>query len=179
MKTLLALGALAALAIPGVAFAQTAQSPVTGNVAINGFVDARCVIAPTATITLNEMAAADGTYNLVADGKTATLAGWCNGLTSNMSVASTAITRTGAVGAPPSGFVDVVNFTATASVTPAGALAAVSASDSTVAAPSLAAPVTLFSGAITVALSGSGTAAGKLVAGAYTGNVAVTLTPGL
>lgn len=181
MKTLLALTAFAALAVPAAASAQAAAlGPVTGNVAITGKVDARCVIAPTASIALNEMADANGVYNLAADGKTATLNGWCNGLTSTMTVASTAITRTGAVGAAPTGFVDVVNFVATASVTPAGAAAAVSASDSTLAAPSAAASVGLFSGNVTVALSGSSTpVVGKLVAGNYTGAVAVTLTPGL
>ena len=181
MKALLTLTVLAALAVPAAASAQAAAlAPVTGDVSITGKVDARCVIAPTALIALGEMADANGVYNLVADNKTATLAGWCNGLTSAMTVASTAITRTGAAGTPPTGFVDVVNFVATAAVTPAGAGAPVSASDSTLAAPSVAASVGLFSGNVTVTLSGSSTpVAGKLVAGNYTGSVAVTLTPGL
>lgn len=179
MKTLIVLSALAALAVPAVASAQVAQGAVIGNVAINGFVDARCsFVTGSATITLNEMAAADGTYNSVADAKTATLNGFCNGMSSTMTVVSTPISRTGG-GSPPTGFVDVVNYTATASVTPAGAVAPVTASDASNGTPSAAAAVSLFSGNILVTLSGSGTAAGKLVAGAYTGNVAVTLTPGL
>lgn len=179
MKTLLALTALAALAVPAAASAQAAAlGPVTGNVAITGKVDARCVIAPTAAIALGEMADENGVYNNTANGKSATLNGWCNGTTSTMSVASTPITRT-VVGVVPAGFVDVVNFVATASVTPAAGGSA-SASDSTLADPSTAASVGLFSGNITVALSGSSTpVAGKLVAGNYAGAVAVTLTPGL
>ena len=53
----------------------------------------------------------------------------------------------------------------------------VSASDSTTAVPSAAATVGLFSNTITVVLSASSTASGKLIAGDYQGSVVVTLAP--
>lgn len=173
MKTInIAAAALAALLVSTAASAQS----VSGTVTIDGTVQAKCVIAPAATITLGEMAGVTGVYNNVADGKTATLTAWCNGAASTMTVASTAISLVGG-GAVPTGFTNTVNFTGTASVTPAGAGGAVSASDSTTAAPSAAAAVSLFSNDITVALSASSTNGGKLIAGTYQGSVVVTLAP--
>lgn len=156
-------------------FASTAAAAQDGTVTINGTVAAKCVIAPSATITLGEMADLNGVYNSVANGRTATLTAWCNGAASTMTVASTAIKLVGGA-APTSGFVDTVDFTGTASVTTAAG-AAVSASDSTTAAASAPAAVSLFSSDILVTLSGSATAAGKLIAGTYTGSVVVTLAP--
>lgn len=157
-------------------FASTAAAAQDGTVTINGTVAAKCVIAPSATITLGEMADLNGVYNSVVDGKTATLTAWCNGAASTMTVASTAIKLVGGV-TPVTGFVDTVNFTGTASVASASGGGTVSASDSTTAVPSAAATVGLFSNNITVALSASATATGKLIAGTYQGSVVVTLAP--
>ncbi|KQY75387.1 hypothetical protein [Brevundimonas sp. Root1423] len=167
-KYLLA-GTAMALLLPAAAFAQD------GTVNINGSVAAKCVIASSATITLNELADADGLYNLAADGKSATLNAWCNGAASTISVVATAITLQGGPAVQP-GFTDAIQYTATASVAPAAG-GSVSVTDSTVAAAAPAATVGLFSNNITVALSASGTNGGKLIAGSYTGNVVVTLAP--
>lgn len=168
-KIILATAGLALLAAPA-AFA------ADGTVTINGSVAAACVIAPSATITLGEMADSNGLYNSVANGKTATLAGWCNGAASTMSVVANPIVLQG-VHTTPTGFTDTVNYTATAAVTPAGAGSPVSTSDSTTAAAAAAATVGLFNGNITVTLSASATPAGQLIAGSYSGTTVVTLTP--
>lgn len=173
MKTVL-IAATALTALLGSTAA--AAQDVSGTVTINGTVAAKCVIDPAATITLGEMADLNGVYNNVANGKTATLTAWCNGSRSTMTVASTAIKLVNGV-APPTGFVDTVNFTGTASVASASGGGTVSASDSTTAVPSAAATVGLFSNTITVVLSASSTAAGKLIAGDYQGSVVVTLAP--
>ena len=170
MKTLV----IAATALAALGFS-TAASAQDGTVTIDGTVAAKCVIAPSASITLGEMADTGGLYNNVADSKTAKLNAWCNGAASTMSVASTAISLIGG-GAVPTGFTDTVNFTGTASVTTAAG-AAVLASDSTLAAPSAAAAVSLFSDDITVTLSASSTDGGKLIAGTYQGAVVITLAP--
>lgn len=170
-KFLLSAAALGLLALPAAAFAQDGEVTITGSVA------AACVIEPTATITLGELADADGLYDAsVADGETATLNAWCNGASSTIAVAATAITLQGGP-APVTGFTDTINFTATASVTPADAAAAVEVSDSTTGAADAAATVGLFSDDITVTLSASATDGSKLIAGDYEGSVTVTLAP--
>lgn len=178
MKNLIALAALAIVATPAAAFA------ADGNVDINGSVAAVCKFnAPTsATITLNEMADGDGFLNAaVGNGKTATLTGWCNGVHSTMAVTATELTGSVSAGGA-SGFTSRVDYTATAATHSASANAAVSASDTTtVAGAGTAANLGLFADTVTVTLSNlaPGAAGARLVAGAYTGNVKVTLTPAL
>jgi len=173
MKTLIiAATALAALGFSTAASAQSAN----GTVTVNGTVAAKCVIAPTGTITLGEMADIFGQYNLAADNKSATLNAFCNGTRSTMTVLSSPIILQSTI-VVPAGFTNIVDFTGTASVTPAGSGAAVSASDSTIAAASAPAAVSLFSDNITVTLSASSTNGNKLIAGAYQGSVVVTLAP--
>jgi hypothetical protein len=81
------------------------------------------------------------------------------------------------LGAPPTGFERVVNFTATATATPSGG--PVSANDSSASlgagSPTV---VGVFSSDIDVVLSAASTpSGGKLIAGDYEGSVDVTLTP--
>ncbi len=169
-KYMIAAAAVAALLAPTAALAQD------GTVNINGSVAAKCVIATSATITLNELAGVDGLYNLVADNKAATLNGWCNGAASTISVVANPIVLQGGPAVQP-GFTNTIDFTATASVTPAGAGAPVTVADTTIAAAQSPVAVGLFSDNITVTLSASGTNGGKLIAGAYAGSVVVTLSP--
>lgn len=169
-RYMIAAAAVAALLAPTAAFAQD------GTVNIEGSVAAKCVIATSTTITLNELADNDGLYNGVADGKDATLNAWCNGAASTISVVANAISLQGGPAVQP-GFTDTVQFTATASVTPAGAGGAVSVADSTLGIADAAAMVGLFSDDITVTLSASATNGGKLIAGDYAGSVVVTLSP--
>lgn len=173
-KLLISSAAVALLALPAAALAQS--SDVEGTVTISGSVAAACVIDSAATITLGELADGDGLYNLAADGESTTLTAWCNGASSTMSVLSSAIVHTGSP-TVPTGFTDTVNFTATASVTPADAGSPVEVSDSTTAAADPAATVGLFSDDITVSLSSSSTDGNKLIAGDYEGSVVVTLSP--
>lgn len=177
MKTLIALAALAAMSAPAAAFA------ADGNVTIDGSVAAVCKFTTdTASISLGEMADGDGFLNAaVVNNKTATLTGWCNGISSTMAVTATELTRTGAP-VTATGFTSRVDYTATAATQSASLGAAVSANDSSVTAGAgSAASLGLFADNVTVTLSNSapGAAGARLVAGAYTGNVKVTLTPAL
>src|SRR5262249_8514683 len=122
----------------------------------------------------------DGSYNGVADGKSTTLAGFCNGLGSTISVLANPIVLTGAHPAAPTGFTDTVNYTATASVTPAGSVTPVSAVDTSASAGgSASTTVGLFAGNVTVGLSSSSAGGNRPIAGTYQGSVVVTLTPNL
>ncbi|MEN9718666.1 MAG: hypothetical protein RIQ99_1544 [Pseudomonadota bacterium] len=163
-----------------VASPASAQS-VTGTVNIDGSVAARCLFAiPNATIHLNEIAqggsgAGAGTLNTAAvNGQTATLDAWCNGSASTMAVETTALTLQSPPASIPSGFVSTVDYTADATASTA------TGTDSSLT-PGAGTPVTvgLFNSPINVALKNAATAAGLLVAGTYTGNVKVTLTPSL
>jgi hypothetical protein len=183
MKKFLLAATLISLAVPVAANAITtvgpaAAGPVTGNVQINGTVQARCLFTTgTVTINLGELTQTDGTLDpAIVNAGTANLVGWCNGSASTMSVLSSPILLQG-VHTTPTGFTDTVNFTGTATTNSASGGGPVSASDSTLAAPSAAAAVGLFSDNIVVTLSSASSPAGKMIAGAYQGSVAVTLTP--
>ena len=154
------------------AMAATAASEVTGEVAITGEVTARCAFTlGRETIALGEISGTDGKLDTGrVDGQTKDLTGWCNGTQSTIAVNATALTNT----LTGTGFDSTVTYTATATV------GSVSATDSNSldAAAGAAATVGLFNGNITVALSGAATPTSALmVAGGYTGNVQVTLTP--
>ncbi|MND52767.1 hypothetical protein D3C87_947500 [compost metagenome] len=177
MKTLIALAAVAAVSAPVAAFA------ADGNVAINGSVAAVCKFSlDNATISLGEMADGDGFLNAaVVNNKTATLTGWCNGVSSTMAVTATELTRSGAA-VNAAGFTSRVDYTATAATQSASLGAAASANDTTVTAGAgAAANLGLFADNVTVTLTNAapGAAGARLVAGSYTGNVKVTLTPAL
>jgi hypothetical protein len=147
----------------------------TGTVTVDGSVAARCQFTTnTATITIAELADAG---DLLApgnvNGQSATLVGWCNGTKSTMT-ANGASLKNGT--AATTGFSNQVDFTSTATE---GNISATdtNSTDGTAGSPST---VGVFTGNITVALSAAATHGGpaeKLVAGAYTGSVLVTLAP--
>lgn len=170
-KLLLGTVPLALVATP--AFAATGSD--TGTVAINGTVAARCLFTlPSATINLNELAqsgtsTAAGTLNTsVVDGRSVTLAGWCNSTAATMTVQATPLVNTASAA---TGFTNTVNYLATATAN--GISATASSTSATAGAP---ANVNMFTGDITVGLSESA-ATGLLVAGDYAGTITVTLSP--
>ena len=171
------IGAAAALALIGAASQASAQ--VTGTVDITGSVGERCEFTVnSATIPLGELSGTGGLLDTAqVNGETATLNGWCNGTAAEMTVEANAIENISFVGSPPAGFETIVNYTATATASPASG--DVSANDTSVSvgagAPSV---VGVFSSDIDVVLSASSTpGGGKLIAGNYAGSVDVTLTP--
>jgi hypothetical protein len=168
MRKLLILAAPFAVLASPVA-AQTA----TGTVDINGSVAGRCMFTlPSKTISLGEISISS-TGKLdpsKVNGRFETLEGWCNGTAASMTVTSTELTN---VAAAAAGFDKRVDYTATA------VTGAASANDSSLTAGAGApSAVNMFNGVITVTLSAaSSPTSGLMVAGNYTGNVVVTLTP--
>lgn len=163
------------LALPAALIASPAlaQSAVTGTVDINGSVAGRCMFTlPNATISLGEISlASNGKLDpSKVNGKNAALTGWCNNTAATMSVTTTELT-TGT--AATTGFDNRVDYTGTAVAN------VISASDSSLTAGAgSASTVGQFTGDIVVTLgSASSPTSGLMVAGAYTGNVLVTLTP--
>lgn len=147
----------------------------TGTVTVDGSVAARCQFTTnTATITIAELAddsdvLAPGNVN----GQQATLVGWCNGTKSTMTASGASLKN---VTAATTGFSNQVDFTSTATE---GEVSATD-TDSTDGLAGSPSTVGIFTGDITVALSDAathGSPADKLVAGAYTGSVLVTLAP--
>src|SRR5262249_10277960 len=109
------------------------------------------------------------------DGQSAQLQGFCNGASSSMTVTANPIL--GPV-TSVTGFTNRVDYTATAALHTAPATNATDTSAS--AGAGSPTTVGLFSDLIDVTLSASvaAPAGNQLVAGAYTGSVVVTLTPG-
>jgi len=175
IKQTLFAAALASL-IP--TFAGAVTSDVTGAVTVNGSVSGRCQFSlDSATITIPELSdTSTGVLDpSTVNGRNVALNGWCNGATSSMAVEAQPLLNASSA---PSGFTNRVDYTATATAHPGSG--DVSADDtSTVAGAGAAAQVGVFSSAIDVALSAAGSTGAKLIAGAYTGQVLVTLTPGL
>ncbi|HVR89803.1 MAG TPA: hypothetical protein VHG29_01760 [Novosphingobium sp.] len=172
-KLLLIAAPLALLASPVLA-----QSS-TGNVIVNGAVASRCLFTTNSkTITITELAqtgtgAGAGSLDAATvNGRNETLVGWCNSSASTMTVTATPLTNVASVA---TGFVNRVDYTATANAN------SVNATDTSVGALAAGTPanVGLFTGNVLVTLSAASTAAGLLVAGAYAGNVAVTLAPAI
>ena len=172
-KLILASAVLAAATAPPV-LAQT----TTGTVTIDGSVAPRCLFTTSnAVINAGELAltgtgASAGKLDASKlGGQSRTLVGWCNGTASSMSVEALPVVNTTVTSAPPAGFDRVVNYTATATAN------AVNAADSSiVAGAGSPSTVGLFTGNVTVTLSGSSTpGAGLLIAGAYQGDTRVTL----
>ena len=155
MKTsILAVAAALAVATALPAAAQTA----TGNVAINGSVGDRCQFTlPSDVINAGELSQQGSGSNAgkldpsKLDGQTRTLQGWCNGTAATMSVEALLTRR-----------MDFVKATDTSVTDGAGT----------------SVPVGMFTGDVQVTLSNSSSpTAGLLVAGDYSGQVLVTLTP--
>jgi len=166
---------IAALALPLIAGAAHAQT-VTGTVSIDGSVANRCALSINSqTISLGEMSlAATGKLDTSkVDGQNRTLVGFCNGSAAAMRVEAQPLLNITSPGAPPSGFDNRVDYTATANAN------SVNATDSSVVAGAgTAATVGQFSGNILVTLSASSSpTSGLLVAGTYQGQVLVTLNP--
>ena len=171
---------LISLALPLIAAATPALAadPVSGTVAPSGSVAGRCLFTtPQETIVLGELAQAgsgatagklDATR---VNGQTTNLVGWCNNVGSSMAVTATELSST--TSAPGASFDNRIDYTASASAN------GVSASDSSVTAGTGGSTsVNVFAGSIGVTLSGASTPNnGVLVAGSYTGNVTVTLSP--
>ena len=167
--------ALAALALPLVAGTAHAQT-VTGTVTIDGSVARRCTFdISSAAISVGEMGL-PGTGKLnaaVINGQNRTLTGFCNGSAATMAVEAQPLLNVTAPAAPPAGFDNRVDYTATANAN------SVNATDSSVTAGA-GTPVVVgqFAGNILVTLSAaSSPTAGILVAGTYQGQVLVTLNP--
>jgi len=170
MRKLILLSApLALLASPALA----QSTDVTGTVDINGSVAGRCMFTvPNKTISLGEISlASNGKLDVSkVNGRSETLTGWCNNTTASMTVTSTELTNSTSA---PTGFDNRVNYTATA------VTGSTSASDSSVVAGAgTPSSVGLFTGDIVVTLSNASSPNnGLMVAGTYSGNVVVTLTP--
>ena len=171
---------LISLALPLIAAATPALAadPVSGTVALSGSVAGRCLFTtPQQTIALGELAQAGsgataGKLDATRiNGQTTNLVGWCNNVGSSMAVTATELTST--TSAPNASFDNRVDYTASASAN------GVDASDSSVTAGAGGSTsVNVFAGSIGVTLSGAATPNnGVLVAGSYTGNVTVTLSP--
>lgn len=171
-KLILLATAFAASASP--AFA-AASAPVTGVVNVTGSVGEKCkFVTASDDLPLGELANADGGLETsVVDGQFRTLSGWCNNSAATLSVKATALTGDQAVtsGAEVS-FTDRVNYIA--SVDANGKNFTDNSNDDVAGA---AANVNMFSGDIKVTLTASTADSKKLVAGAYTGKVEVTLSP--
>jgi len=170
MRKLILLSApLALLASPALA----QSTDVTGTVDINGSVAGRCMFTvPNKTISLGEISlASNGKLDVSkVNGKSETLTGWCNNTTASMTVTSSPLLNGTTA---PTGFDNRVDYTATA------VTGSTSANDTSVTAGAGAASnVGLFTGDIVVTLSNaSSPTSGLMVAGGYSGNVVVTLTP--
>lgn len=177
MKTsILAVAAVLAATAAMPAAAQNA----TGTVTVNGSVADRCEFTlPSDVINAGELSQAGSgatggkldTSKL--DGQSRTLKGWCNGTAATMSVEAQQLVNTSFTTTPPAGFDRVVDYTATATANSANAT-----DTSTVAGAGTSVPVGMFTGDVVVALSNSSSpTGGLLVAGDYSGQVLVTLTP--
>lgn len=177
MKKLIIAASLAATTLAGPALAAVGDS--TGTVTIDGSVADRCLFTtPNGTISLGELSLSGsdtnpGKLNAAAvDGQSATLVGWCNGTSAKITVEAEAIVNSDFTGSPPSGFSRVINYTATANAD--GEDATDSSTDAGAGDP---AGVGIFTGEMTVTLSNASAGSDLLVAGAYSGQVLVTLSP--
>jgi hypothetical protein len=165
----------------GAALAQPAPTDVTGDVGIGGVVTPRCGFNSTdVTINIGEMSFTSGPSASIAkfnpttlNSRSTTLNGFCTGANATMTVQAHPMLNTSFVGAPPSGFDDRVDFTATATE---GVVSA--SASSTSGSPGAPSTVGVFANDIVVSFSNSATpGGGRLIAGPYTGSVDVVLTP--
>jgi hypothetical protein len=183
MNKLLGLAIAGASLMAAPAFAQS-----TASVSITGNATAVCSASGTfANIEVGQLVntATGGLLTGQIDGKTAsnTAALFCNGTNSTLTLAAAPITG----GTPPVGmpaiFSNVINYSASASISSPGyASAGVEAGDTTLTTGA-ADPVGLLSapaGSLTITLSGSGLPSGAsflMAAASYGGAVTLTLAP--
>lgn len=173
-KTLILALAATSLATP--AFAQSS----TGTVSIDGSVADRCLFTtPNATISVKELSLQGSGENAgkldadKLDGEVRTLKGWCNGTAASISVEAEPLLNTDYTLPAPQGFARRVDFKATAVANEAEAFDT-SISDGAGTPES----VGIFAGDVVVTLSESSAPGnGLLIAGDYSGQVLVTLTP--
>jgi hypothetical protein len=178
IKRTLTIAALAALTVAAPAVAQDA----TGTVDINGSVAERCLFTtPSATIWAGELAKGGTDVNAgrlnpaVLNGQKRTLVGWCNGTASTISVEAEELLNTNFTGTAPTGFTRRIDYTATADANGA------SAWDSSLAAGAGdSEDVGIFTGNVDVTISAASAPGDNLlIAGDYSGQVLVTLSPNI
>ena len=165
----------------GPALAQTA----TGTVQVNGSVANRCLfVSGDVVLDLGELALVSGDTATLGrldpaklTSRSATLNGWCNGVSANMAVEALPILNTSFTEAAPSGFERRIDYVATATAAPSGG--AVAATDTTLTGGGGVASTTgIFSSDIVVSFADAATpSGGRLIAGSYSGSVIVTLSP--
>jgi hypothetical protein len=167
-------------ALPIALPAMPASAQERGDFTLQGRVNLRCVfLLPSAAISLGELArggsgASAGKLDTSrVNGQTRELLGFCNSAASEMTVEAQPLVNVTAQAAPPGGFDRRVDYVATATVDD------VDATDQS--ADAGAGPgqnVGRFIGRVAVTLSDASTPnSGILVAGAYQGQVLVTLNP--
>lgn len=169
-----ATAALIALSAP--AFA------ATGSVAITGSVDAACSISsPTHTVAFGTFTMnSDGTY-AGAQSKTQGFGDvWCNGTHNTFSV--TAYPLIGSNAATDTPFTNRIDYTVSATVLPSASLDTTGAPVATGKNQTVTDVTAFDTGSGTYdqyTITTKDTGSNKLVAGAYSGHIDVTLTPGL
>ena len=171
--------------------ATPALADVTGTITLNGNVASKCSVTSTTpagatfaqTVNFNELSQSNGTLRtgLASDFTAAAVQATvvCNTGTPTISVDANPLTTTAT---PATGYANTINYTATVTVARAGTTAA-TFSNATTASPL---PATTVGGAlanspnnVTIATSGYATPAltDILVAGAYTGNIVIVISP--
>lgn len=178
IKAIIAATAVSAAICASPAFAQNA----TGTVSIDGSVADRCLFTgPSATISVGELAKSGtdsdaGRLNPAKlDGESRTLVGWCNGTAATIAVEAEPLLNVDYTSTAPTGFTRRIDYSATALAN------SVSANDSSLVAGSGdAEDIGIFTGNVVVTLSDSSAPGGALlIAGAYQGQVVVTLSPNI
>ena len=181
---------LAAAACAAIASPAMAQTNATGTITLNGTVASKCSVtsAPAGstfaqTVNFGELAQANGTLRagLAGDFTTAAVVATvvCNTGTPLISVDANAMVN---ATSPATGYANTINYTATVTVARAGAAAA-TFSNATTAAPlgatTVGGALANSAGNISIATSGYATPGGSdiLVAGSYTGNIVVVISP--
>ena len=177
---------LAALAASSalIAVPAAAQS-ASGTVNVTGSVQAKCTaITPiTGTITLNELALANGTvdsaFSSNTGGLSRTFTVRCTSANPGLSVTSVPLTTT-STGTP--GYTGTVHFTSTLNVAKAGGGNATVVDTSNVAAATTGSVGDRLANSndnVVIAISNGNTtnAADLLEAGSYTGSIAITISP--
>ena len=178
---LLAIAASAVIAAP-------AMADVTGTITLNGNVASKCSVTSSPagatfaqTVDFLELSQANGTLRtgLATDFGTKSATVVCNTGTPKVSVDANPLATTGTA---PTGYANAINYTASVAVTAVGANAG-PFTNATTAAPTAATSVgsALANSANNVNITTSGYATQALtdilVAGAYTGNIIVVISP--
>ena len=180
--------ALAALtAAAALVSAQPAFAQASGTVQVSGTVAAKCsAITPiSGTISLGELAAAngtvDGTFAGNVGGLTKQFSVRCTGANPNLSVKALPLVNA-AVTTPATGYTNTINYTATMTATKAGggstSLTHVS-SNTNATTGAIGDRLSAAANNVTLAISAGTTAdAGAVLeAGTYSGSVALTVSP--